>query len=338
MKEMDNIEFYRDSIKLILDIQGSDGSITWEKGKKLDPWDHVEGAMALSVAGEIDAAKKAYEWMQSNQEEVGGWFSEYKSGAPSKRRIETNFAAYICVGIWHFYLITKDKDFLEEYFPVLDRAMQFVISMQTEHGDILWALNEKGSTLDDSLVTGSSSVYKSLECFYAVKRLLDKDLGNLKDQMGSLKKAIIEKPERFDRGWKSKDRFSMDWYYPILAGVISGDEAKERFRNREQEFIVEGMGCKCVVEEPWVTVAESSELVMALATSGQLDRAKEIFSWLHQWKDPEDNLYWTGYVYPDKAFWPIEKPTWTAAAVLLAADTLYKFTHASELFLKDWSK
>lgn len=43
-------------------------------------------------------------------------------------------------------------------------------------------------------------------------------------------------------------------------------------------------------------------------------------------------------MYPDKAFWPIEKPTWTAAAVLLAADTLYKFTDASELFLKDWSK
>ena len=110
---MDNIEFYRESINLILDIQASDGSITWEKGKKLDPWDHVEGAMALSVAGEIDTAKKAYKWMQSNQEEAGGWFSEYKSGAPSKRRIETNFAAYICVGNWHFYLITKDKDFLD---------------------------------------------------------------------------------------------------------------------------------------------------------------------------------------------------------------------------------
>ena len=76
--------------------------------------------------------------------------------------------------------------------------------------------------------------------------------------MSSLKKAIIEKPERFDRGGKSKDRYSMDWYYPILTGVISGDRAKERCRYREQEFIVEGLGCKCVVEEPWVTVAESS--------------------------------------------------------------------------------
>ena len=335
---MDKIEFYRDSINFILDIQASDGSITWEKEAKLDPWDHVESAMALTVAGEIEAANKAYEWMQSNQEEVGGWFSEYKAGVPSKRRIETNFAAYICVGIWHFYLITKDKDFLEEYFPVLDRAMQFVTSLQTQHGDILWALDEEGSRLDDSLVTGSSSIYKSLECFYAIKRLLNKDLGNLKDQMRSLKKAINEKPERFDRGWKSKDRYSMDWYYPILTGVISGEEAKERYKKREQEFIVEGLGCKCVVEEPWVTIAESSELVMALACVGQIDRAKEIFSWLHQWKDSEDNLYWTGYVYTDKAFWPIEKPTWTAAAVLLAADTLYKFTDASDLFLKDWSK
>ena len=338
MKEMDKIEFYRDSINFILDIQASDGSITWEKNAKLDPWDHVESAMALTVAGEIEGAKKAYEWMQSNQEEVGGWFSEYKSGVASKRRIETNFAAYICIGIWHFYLITKDKDFLEEYFPVLDRAMDFVTSMQTQYGDILWALDEEGSRLDDSLLTGSSSIYKSFECFYAIKRLLNKDLGNLEGNMSSLKKAINEKPERFDRGWKSKDRYSMDWYYPILTGVISGEGAKERFKKREQEFIVEGLGCKCVVEEPWVTIAESSELVMALASLGQINRAKEIFSWLHQWKDPEDNLYWTGYVYPDKAFWPIEKPTWTAAAVLLAADTLYKFTDASELFLKDWSK
>ena len=338
MKEMDKIEFYRDSINFILDIQASYGSITWEKNAKLDPWDHVESAMALAVAGEIEGAKKAYEWMQSNQEEVGGWFSEYKSGVVSKRRIETNFAAYICIGIWHFYLITKDKDFLEEYFPVLDRAMDFVTSMQTQYGDILWALDEEGSRLDDSLLTGSSSIYKSFECFYAIKRLLNKDLGNLEGNMSSLKKAINEKPERFDRGWKSKDRYSMDWYYPILTGVISGDRAKERFKHREQEFIIEGMGCKCVVEEPWVTIAESSELVMALASLGQINRAKEIFSWLHQWKDPEDNLYWTGYVYTDKAFWPIEKPTWTAAAVLLAADTLYKFTDASELFLKDWSK
>ena len=67
-------------------------------------------------------------------------------------------------------IFTKDKGFLEEYFPVLDRAMEFVISMQTDSGDVLWALDEKGSKLDDSLITGCSSIYKSLECFKAIKK------------------------------------------------------------------------------------------------------------------------------------------------------------------------
>jgi len=49
------------------------------------------------------------------------------------------------------------------------------------------------------------------------------------------------------------------------------------------------------------------------------------------------NDVWTGYVYPDDKFWPIEKPTWTAGAVLLAADAVYKFTTGSELFSKAWA-
>ena len=168
MSELQNISYYQDSINFILDVQASDGSISWERNKKFDPWDHIESAMALTVAGEIEVAMKAFEWMQLHQEKEGGWFSEYKSGQPSKKRMETNFAAYICVGIWHFYLVTKDIGFLEEYYPVLEKAMEFVTSMQTDSGDILWALNEKGSELDDALITGCSSIYKSLECFYAI--------------------------------------------------------------------------------------------------------------------------------------------------------------------------
>ena len=95
------------------------------------------------------------------------------------------------------------------------------------------------------------------------------------------------------------------------------------------------MGCKWVAEEPWVTVAESCELVMALMRIGLEDKAKSLFDCLHQWRDEDDGLYWTGYVYTDKKFWPVEKPTWTAGAVLLAADSIYKFTEASELFLAD---
>ena len=128
----------------------------------------------------------------------------------------------------------------------------------------------------------------------------------------------------------------MDWYYPILCGVYDNKKGISIIDSKWSDFIVLGMGCKCVVEEPWVTVAESSELVIALVKLGLIKKAEYIFNSLHQWRD-EDGLYWTGYVYTDEKFWPVEKPTWTAGAVLLAADSLYRFTRGSELFLKDWA-
>jgi len=189
--------------------------------------------------------------------------------------------------------------------------------------------------LDDSLITGSSSIYKSLECAEYLYNLLNEDRSHVKKAKELLRNSIINKPERYDRTWESKSRYSMDWYYPILCGLLDRETAKKRIEKKWDEFIVEGKGCKCVSEEPWVTIAESCELVMALMRVGLEDKAKSLFDCLHQWKDKDDGLYWTGYVYTDKKFWPVEKPTWTAGAVLLAADSLYKFTEASELFLVD---
>ncbi|GIR70175.1 MAG: hypothetical protein CM15mP74_14260 [Halieaceae bacterium] len=37
---------------------------------------------------------------------------------------------------------------------------------------------------------------------------------------------------------------------------------------------------------------------------------------------------------PRRVLWPLEKPTWTAGAVLLAADALTAHSGASQLFLK----
>ena len=50
------IEFYKSSVEYILKVQNEDGSIPWEENKKLDPWDHIEAAMGLSVAGKKEEA------------------------------------------------------------------------------------------------------------------------------------------------------------------------------------------------------------------------------------------------------------------------------------------
>ena len=330
------LKFYSSSVDYILEVQNQDGSIPWEKGKKLDPWDHIEAAMGLSIAGNKVEAEKAFNWLSDNQLDDGSWYSEYIESVPQTKRRETNFSAYLATGLLHYFLIFEDKKFLERLFPSLEKAMDFVISSQTSKGDIYWAKEEGIEILDDSLITGSSSIYKSLECAIAIYNILGKPIEKLSESRLSLKNSINNNPERYDRSWESKSRYSMDWYYPILCGVYDDKEGISIIDSKWSDFIVLGMGCKCVVEEPWVTVAESSELVIALVKLGLLEKAEYIFNSLHQWRD-EDGLYWTGYVYTDEKFWPVEKPTWTAGAVLLAADSLYRFTRGSELFLKDWA-
>ena len=330
------LKFYSSSIDYILEVQNQDGSIPWEKGKKLDPWDHIEAAMGLSIAGNKVEAEKAFIWLSDNQLDDGSWYSEYIESVPQTKRRETNFSAYLATGLFHYFLIFEDKKFLERLFPSLEKAMEFVISSQTSKGDIYWAKEEGIEILDDSLITGSSSIYKSLECAIAIYNILGKPIENLSESRLSLRNSINNNPERYDRSWESKSRYSMDWYYPILCGVYDNKKGISIIDSKWSDFIVLGMGCKCVVEEPWVTVAESSELVIALVKLGLIEKAEYIFNSLHQWRD-EDGLYWTGYVYTDEKFWPVEKPTWTAGAVLLAADSLYRFTRGSELFLKDWA-
>jgi len=335
MIKSDSLNFYEDSLNYILEVQSPDGSICWETSEKLDPWDHIEAGMGLIIGGKEKEAKLAFTWLKENQEEDGSWFAEYRNGKPSCQRKESNFSAYIATGLWHYYLITKNKYFLEEMFSTLDLAINFVISLQTSFGDIQWA-KENNKILDDSLITACSSIYKSLDCAISIYKILEHDPKHLVKAKQLLKICLLDNPQRFDRSWKSKSRYSMDWYYPVMCGIVINEDAKKRIATRWDEFIVDGIGCKCVQEEPWVTIAESSELVVALVSIGEIKKAKEVFSWLHQFKDKKDNLYWTGYVYTDDKYWPVEKPTWTAGAVLLAADSLFEFTEGSKLFLEEW--
>ena len=331
------IEFYKRSVEYILKVQNQDGSIPWEVNKKLDPWDHIEAAMGLSVSGKKEEAESAFLWLKTNQLSDGSWYSEYLMSSPVTKRKETNFSAYIATGLWHYYLIFEDKNFLKFMLPTIIKCVNFVTSMQTEQGDIYWASEEDKEILDDSLITGSSSIYKSLECASAIFNLLGESSLQTDISKKNLKNSILNNPERYDRSWESKSRYSMDWYYPILCGLYDDKKSIKDIETKWSKFIVDDMGCKCVEEEPWVTVAESSELVVALVKIGLREEALKIFNSLHQWRDKQDGLYWTGYVYKDKKFWPVEKPTWTAGAVLLAADALYEFTPGSELFLRSWS-
>jgi len=325
-------DYFRKTTDYICHTQQADGAIPWYPGGALDPWDHVESAMGLTIGGRLDEARQAYQWMKTNQRKDGSWLAAYKDGKiEDGTRAESNFVAYIATGVWHYYLVTRDLAFLETMWPTVQKAMAFILSMRGEQGQIYWAWDTSRGISKDSLVTGCSSIYKSLECAIHIALTLEEECVEWILAREKLRNALRRHPECFDRTWESKSRYAMDWFYPVLTGVIRGKEAGRHLKSRWNQFVVDELGCRCVNDEPWVTVAESCELVMALLASGNYPRATQVFSWLHELRD-KDGSYWTGYVFRDKAIWPEEKPTWTAAAILLAADALSNKTGAAHLF------
>lgn len=325
-------EFFRPTVDFILSCQRDDGSIPWVADGQLDPWDHIEAAMGLSIAGELAAAERAYQWLAAEQLEDGSWWAGYQArDADQARRRESNFVAYIATGVWHHFLISRNRDFLHALWPTVVRAIEFVLGLQTQHGDIHWAINADGTPREDALVTGCSSIYKSLECAHNIAVTLGEPRSEWLAAREMLGDALRYRPHRFDRTWPSKARYSMDWFYPVLTGVLPRAQARERLQSRWQEFVEPGLGCRCVADEPWVTVAESCELTLALLAVGDRPRAQQLYSWLHQWR-ARDGAYWTGYQFVEDLLWPDEKPTWTAGAILLAADALTRHTAAHALF------
>ena len=61
----------------IADVQRADGMIPWFEGGHCDPWNHVEGAMALSVCGLVREARAAYRWLAERQLPDGSWSVSY---------------------------------------------------------------------------------------------------------------------------------------------------------------------------------------------------------------------------------------------------------------------
>ena len=320
---------YLNFAKYILSCQDSEGGIRWEPNSKLDPWDHIESAMGLDVLGFEAESKNAYNWLRAYQESDGSWLSLFHSSEKNNLK-ETNFSSYIAVGMWHHFKNFNDKNFLDEFWPVLDAAIEFTLSAQSEHGDFSWAKDNK-NWLDDSLKTGCSSIYMSLLCYKKIAYAIDKRDRVSDTQINNLRDCLKNKPFRFDRNWESKERYSMDWYYPILSGAFSKSDSIELIRDKWNEFVVEGLGCKCVKEEPWVTAAESAELVLALTKIGLKNEAEKILQDTFNLID-DDGLLWTGYVFKDKKFWPIEKPSWTMGAAILAGNAINKFSPSSDFF------
>ena len=316
----------------VADVQRDDGLIPWYRDGPADPWDHVEAAMGLSVGGRHDAAEAAYRWLAESQLDDGSWPATYEGPNPARNaHRETHHAAYVATGVWHHYRVTGDDDFLAAMWPTVEAGLDFALDWQAGTGEVYWAVAPDGRPYEDALLTGNSSVYKSVECGLAAADVLDRSRPDWAAAHDRLGEAIRARPDCFDRSWESKQGYSMDWFYPALCGAVTGESARDRLAAERGRFLERGLGCRCVADEPWVTVAETAELVAAMAAAGSDGEAAEVLGWLGRFRD-DDGAYWTGYQFEHDAVWPEKRPTWTAGAVLLAADAVAGVTPAADFF------
>ena len=321
----------RASAESIAGVQREDGMIPWFPGGHCDPWNHVEAAMALTAAGLVADAQRAFDWLALHQLADGSWFNYYVVDGVKDARLDTNVCAYVAAGLWHHHLVTGDAHVLRRHWSMLERAIEFVLRWQRPDGSIRWSVDPTGRPEGYALLTGSSSIYHSLRCAVAVAETLERHRPDWELAAGRLGHAVAHHPGAF----APKDEFAMDWYYPVLSGAVEGDRARDRLESGWETYVMDGLGVRCVSSNDWVTAAETAECAIALTAAGMGERAHDLLAAGQALRLP-DGSYWTGMVFPDEVTFPgAERTTYTAAAMILAADALSGATAASGLFLGD---
>jgi len=285
--------------------------------------------MALTVVGLYEEAERAYEWLAHTQLPEGAWFNYYLPGGGVKDpRLDMNVCAYVATGAWHHFRVTEDRGQLERMWPVLDAALSFVLRFQREDGAVLWSVDPDGRLGRYPLLTGSSSMYHALRCGVACAEALGQERPDWELAAGRLAHVITHDRDAFE----PKHEFAMDWYYPVLSGALEGDWADGRIDRFWEKFVMDGLGVRCVSTGPWVTAAETAECALALDVIGRREEASCLLSWTHAHR-LMDGSYLTGIVYPERVTFPNgERTSYTAGAVVLAADALSDTTPGAGLF------
>jgi MMP endo-(1,4)-3-O-methyl-alpha-D-mannosidase len=305
-----------------------DGMFPWYPGGHCDPWNHVEAAMALAAAGRWAEVERAFAWLQSHQLEDGSWCAAYVPGGVLEPHRDPNVCGYVATGAWWCAEAGGGPGFLETLWPMVERALRWCLAHQAVGGEIIWSVGPDGARAPYALLSGNSSLHLSFACAAATAKAIGRGSACWSETASRLAGAVIARPGAFAH----KDRWAMDWYYPVLTGVLGGERARRRLLSRWEEMVVPGLGVRCVTDRFWVTAAETAECAMAAGRAGLRADAAGLLSWTRHLRHAS-GAYWTGCAHPECKRYPAgQLSTYSAAAVLLADHVLAVRSPAARTF------
>ena len=301
-------------------VQQPDGGIPWAVGEHIDVWNHVEAAMALLVGGEVAAAEAAYDWCLATQRADGSWPMKIVAATSRTPAATRTCRAYLAVGDLAPLAAAPGR-----------RVRTPAAGRRSAAGSTSW----RGCSCRSAASPGRSRATarstrrrcwpaaraSTTRCGrgFALAELVGEPQPDWELAAGRLGHALREHRDLFlDKS-------------DVLDGLVLPGARRRRcaasaaptlLDGAWDDFVVDGLGCRCVDNNPWVTGAETCELVMALDALGDRGPRAEGCS-------ATCSTRGTSAVVLDRlrlrrrgVFWPHEQTTYTSAAVILAADAL----------------
>ena len=310
-------------------VQDRSGAIAWPDGH-VDAWDHVECAMALSACGLREPARRAYRWLRETQRADGSWARSVESGRVTDPAAESHHAAYVAVGAWHEYLVTGDERHALTMWPTVRRAVDWALGLGTTRGEVLWERDAAGRAGDVRAAVRVREHPPEPALRGGAGRAGRRPAAGLGARGGPARaRWCARHPEAF----ADKSRFSMDWYYPVLGGAVRGaGRGPPAGGGVGRRSWFPGSASGASATSPWVTGGRD---LRAGARAGRARDARPgARGCSRACSTCATRTAPTGPAgsSPTRRRCPRERSTWTAAAVVLAADALAGFSGGAGIF------
>ena len=270
------------------------------------------------------APRPRYAWLARHQNADGSWYAAYRTATPDRptdRGRESNFCAYLAVGVWHHYLATGDDAFLDRMWPTVRAAVEFVLALQQPGGQIGWKREADG--------TAAPRHRRAAD-----RQFLDPPGAALRARHRRAPRRAAARLGAGGRRARPRDPpapGAVPGQEPLLDGLVLPGARRRAARARAprpgssegwDRFVVPGLGVRCVAAQPVGDRRRERRTRPGAVGGGRVRPCGARSSRDIQHLRADDGLYWTGYVFDDDAVWPVERTTWTAGALLLAVAAL----------------